>query len=54
MTNCHELKLIAEDGKLRATDCANLETIFRIIQSIPSQKAESIKQWLAKVGYERI
>ena len=54
VTNCHELKLIAEDGKLRATDCANLETIFRIIQSIPSQKAEPIKQWLAKVGYERI
>lgn len=54
VTNCHELKLIAEDGKMRATDCANLETIFRIIQSIPSPKAEPIKQWLAKVGYERI
>lgn len=54
VTKCNQLKLIAEDGKLRATDCANLETIFRIIQSIPSPKAEPIKQWLAKVGYERI
>lgn len=54
VTNCHELKMIAADGKKYATDCANLETIFRIIQSIPSPKAEPIKQWLAKVGYERI
>lgn len=54
VTNCHELKLLAEDGKMRATDCANLKTLFRIIQSIPSPKAEPIKQWLAKVGYERI
>ena len=54
VTNCHRLKLPAEDGKLRKTDCANTKTIFRIIQSIPSPKAEPFKQWLAKVGYERI
>jgi hypothetical protein len=48
------LKLIAEDGKLRNTDVGNVEAIFRIIQSIPSQKAEPFKQWLAKVGYERM
>jgi DNA-damage-inducible protein D len=48
------LKLIADDGKLRQTDCANTEGIFRIIQSIPSPKAEPFKRWLAKVGYERI
>ncbi|MDO9517528.1 MAG: Bro-N domain-containing protein, partial [Methanosarcinaceae archaeon] len=54
VTNCHRLKLPAEDGKLRITDCANTKTIFRIIQSIPSPKAEPFKQWLAKVGYERI
>jgi prophage antirepressor-like protein len=49
-----QLKLIAEDGKFRETDCANLEGIFRIIQSIPSPKAEPFKLWLAKVGYQRI
>ena len=49
-----QLKLLAEDGKMRATDCVNMETMFRIIQSIPSPKAEPFKQWLAKVGYERI
>lgn len=54
VTNCHRLKLQAADGKMRATDCANTETIFRIIQSIPSPKAEPFKLWLAKVGYERI
>ena len=54
VTICHRLKLPAEDGKLRKTDCANTKTIFRIIQSIPSPKAEPFKQWLAKVGYERI
>lgn len=48
------LKLIAEDGKLRETDCANTEGLFRIIQSIPSKKAEPFKLWLAKVGYERV
>jgi len=54
VTNCNQLKLQAQDGKLRNTDCANTETIFRIIQSIPSKKAEPFKRWLAKVGYERI
>ena len=49
-----QLKLIAEDEKLRETDCADTEGIFRIIQSIPSKKAEPFKRWLAKVGYERI
>ena len=54
MTFCHGLKLTAPDGKLRETDCANTEDIFRIIQSIPSPKAEPFKRWLAKVGYERV
>lgn len=49
-----QLKLIAPDGKMRETDAANTETLFRIIQSIPSPKAEPFKRWLAKVGYERI
>jgi hypothetical protein len=49
-----QLKLQALDGKMRETDCANAETIFRIIQSIPSPKAEPFKRWLAKVGYERV
>jgi hypothetical protein len=53
-TNCRQFKMIAPDGKERETECANTETMFRIIQSIPSQKAEPFKQWLAKVGYERI
>jgi len=53
-TFCRQLKLIAEDGKLRETDCADTEGIFRIIQSIPSKKAEPFKRWLAKVGYERV
>ena len=53
-TFCVQLKLPAEDGKLRETDCANTESLFRIIQSIPSKKAEPFKQWLAKTGYERI
>jgi len=54
VTICHGLKLPAPDGKLRETDCANTEGIFRIIQSIPSPKAEPFKRWLAKIGYERI
>lgn len=54
VTICHGLKLTAPDGKLRITDCANTEGIFRIIQSIPSPKAEPFKRWLAKVGYERV
>ncbi len=49
-----QLKLPAEDGKLRDTDCANTKNMFRIIQSIPSPKAEPFKQWLAQVGYERV
>lgn len=54
VTNCNGLKLPAKDGRMRKTDCANTENLFRIIQSIPSPKAEPFKQWLAKVGYERI
>ena len=54
VTFCHGLKLTAPDGKLRETDCADTEGIFRIIQSIPSPKAEPFKRWLAKVGYERV
>jgi hypothetical protein len=54
VTFCHQLKLPAADGKLYETDCANTEGIFRIIQSIPSPKAEPFKRWLAKVGYERV
>ncbi len=53
MTNCHQLKLPAEDGKQRLTDCAQVETLLRLVQSVPSPKAEPIKLWLAKVGYER-
>lgn len=54
VTNCHQLKLQANDGKMRKTDVADIKTIFRIIQSVPSKKAEPIKQWLAKVGQERV
>ena len=54
VTNCHQLKMEAQDGKMRQTDVADIKTMFRIIQSIPSKKAEPIKQWLAKVGQERI
>ena len=53
-TNCRQFKLKANDGKLRETDVANTLTLLRIIQSIPSPKAEPFKQWLAKVGYERM
>ena len=53
-TICRQLKMKAPDGKMRETDCANVKGLFRIIQSIPSPKAEPFKQWLAKVGYERI
>lgn len=53
-TICRQLKLATSDGKRYATDCANTEGIFRIIQSIPSPKAEPFKRWLAKVGYERV
>lgn len=54
VTFCHGFKLMAPDGKNRETDCANTEGIFRIIQSIPSPKAEPFKSWLAKIGKERI
>ena len=54
VTNCHQLKMKAADGKMRKTDTADVATLFRIIQSIPSKKAEPIKQWLAKVGQEKI
>jgi len=54
VTNCHRLKLKAADGKKYLTDVADPETLLRIIQSVPSPKAEPIKLWLAKVGYERI
>ncbi|MFH1637594.1 MAG: Bro-N domain-containing protein [Candidatus Woesearchaeota archaeon] len=53
-TFCVQLKLLSEDGKYYNTDCANTESMFRIIQSIPSRKAEPFKRWLAKVGYERV
>ena len=53
-TNCCQLKMVALDGKLRPTDVGSTETILRIIQSIPSKKAEPFKQWLAAVGNERI
>lgn len=52
--NIGQLKILALDGKKRGTDCANTETIFRIIQIVPSPKAEPFKRWLAKVGYERV
>jgi hypothetical protein len=54
VTNCNRLKLVAEDGKLRLTDAADTEQLLRLIQSIPSPKAEPFKQWLAKTGYERM
>jgi DNA-damage-inducible protein D len=54
VTNCHQLKMLAQDGKMRETDVANVETILRLIQSVPSKKAEPIKIWLARVGYERM
>ena len=53
-TICRQFKMIAQDGKNRETDCANVKSLFRIIQSIPSPKAEPFKQWLAQVGYERM
>lgn len=54
VTDCNQLKLLASDWKMRLTDCANTETVLRIIQSIPSPRAEPFKKWLAKVWYERI
>jgi BRO family, N-terminal domain len=54
VTNCHQLKMPAKDGKMRFTDVADTEQLLRLIQSIPSSKAEPFKLWLAQVGYERI
>ena len=54
VTNCHQLKLAAADGKSYLTDVANAETLLRLVQSVPSPKAEPIKLWLARVGYERM
>jgi DNA-damage-inducible protein D len=54
VTNCNQLKLQAADGKSYLTDVANAETLLRLVQSVPSPKAEPIKLWLAKVGYERM
>ena len=54
VTNCHGLKMIAPDGKRRLTDVANTEQLLRLIQSVPSKKAEPFKLWLAQVGRERI
>ena len=54
VTNCNTLKVPAVDGKMRLTDMADLEQVFRLIQSIPSKKAEPVKQWLAEIGAQRI
>lgn len=54
VTKCDQLKLLSADGKFYKTDVANVETLLRLIQSVPSKKAEPIKLWLAKVGYERL
>jgi DNA-damage-inducible protein D len=54
VTNCHQLKMEATDGKKYLTDAANPETLLRLIQSVPSPKAEPIKLWLARIGYERM
>lgn len=54
VTNCNALKLQAKDGKMRLTDVADTQQLFRLIQSIPSSKAEPLKLWLAQVGRERI
>jgi len=54
VTNCYQLKMLAPDGKMRLTDVADIEQILRLIQSIPSKKAEPFKMWLAQVGRERI
>ena len=54
LTNCQQLKMTASDGKRRATDVATTEQLLRIIQSVPSPRAEPVKRWLAEVGRERI
>lgn len=53
VTNCYQLKMLASDGKRYKTDVADMEQLLRIIQSIPSKKAEPVKQWLAEVGSQR-
>ena len=53
-TNCRRLKMLAKDGKMRETECANRQTIFRIIQSVPSPNAEPFKLWFARLAEERI
>lgn len=54
VTNCHALKMLAPDGKMRSTDVADMEQLFRLIQSIPSKKAEPFKEWMAQVAAQRI
>jgi BRO family, N-terminal domain len=54
VSNCHQLKMLAADGRMRLTDVADTEQVFRLIQSVPSKKAEPFKLWLAQVGRERI
>lgn len=54
VTNCHQLKMRAADGKMRMTDVADTEQLFRLIQSIPSPKAEPFKLWMAQVAWERL
>ena len=54
VTNCHQLKMEASDGKMRSTDCLCTEDVLRLVQSIPSRNAEPFKMWLAKVGSERL
>ena len=54
VTNCHQLKMMASDGKMRLTDVADIEHLFRLIQSIPSPKAEPFKQWMAQIASERL
>jgi len=54
VTNCNQLKMLSDDGKMRLTDVADMEQMFRIIQSIPSPKAEPFKRWMAQVASERI
>lgn len=54
VTNCNQLKMLSKDGKMRKTDALDVEGCLRLVQSVPSPKAEPVKQWLAKVGYERM
>ena len=54
VTNCNQLKMVAQDGRMRLTDCLKTSDVLRLIQSVPSKKAEPFKMWLAKVGSERL